>query len=663
MTTERKRRRELRRNAHSVRLLERAEGDDDSPRRVEVVASTETPVRVWGADEVLSHKRGAVDLSRFRDAPVLVDHSMRVESIVGRVVEAKVVDRQLVATAELAKGEDRIERLLDDGMLRDVSIGFDVSKWERTRDRDPDTGEAAEYTAKRWAPYEFSFVAVGADPAAKITGVRADYGDEEESEQQREGREMPDEDKKNDREQPDENKIAEGVRAAVVKDNNEMFAFGDEYETVGGPELARAVVAEGGDMADLKQRIFEATTKRLKDAETKTGGDELGLSRKEVADFSFIRLFRALKDPNNQRERDAAGHELEVAEAAADRMKSDEKLTGSVGGTVIPVDVLRAPICGSRNVAERVADHLRRRAVTVGTDAEGGYLVADNLLASSYIDILRAASAILPKATVLPGLIGNYEIPRLKTSVDPSWVPETTNADQGLVTPAWDEVKLSPKKMYCGTALSHTALIQTTPEVEALTRMDIVLQEALKIDRAAFEGAGADDQPKGIRNQDDVNDVTPATGGANGHTLTRDLLIDMRTEIAVANGITGAETYFMHPLVGGKLRKTKNDADGAAEGWLWDNRTPARPVNGQMAVETTNMAADGAKGTGTELSTIYFGNPQTVFVGYWGGLDIQLDPYTARRQGQIVVSVIRFADIAIRHPKQFSFIKDVVGNK
>lgn len=649
----------IRRAAESVRLLDRADGDD-SPRKVEVVASTETPVRVWGVDEVLSHKRGHVDLSRFRDAPVLVDHEMRVDSIVGRVVDARIAERRLVATAELRGGDGRIERMLDEGLLRDVSIGFSVREWKRTREAGG--GSAAEYTATDWSPHEFSFVAVGADPSAVITGVRADY---DLTEQEEKEAEMPDDDKRE--ETPDKESITEAVRAAVVKDNAAIFQFADEYESVDGPAIARDVVAKGGGMDELKTRLFSAMNERL-DKLIENGGErgeqaKIGMSRREVDSFSMCRLFLALTHPHDAGAQDRAGAELEACAEAAKQMRRDEAVGSKAGGIAIPVDVLRAPICNDRRVADRVTENLNR-AVNTGADAAGGYLVADVLLASSYIDILRAMSAILPRATNLPDLVGNIEIPRLKTSVDPSWVEETPAGDTGLVEPAWDEVTLGPKKMYCGVPISHTMLIQGTPEVEGLVRMDILQQEVLKIDTAAFVGEGSANQPKGVENQDGVNVVAPASS-TNGATLNRDLLIDMRTEIATANGITGMEAFFLHPLVGGKARKTRLvDGDaGAGEGFLWDMRTPQRPLIGMAAVETTTIPAAGAKGSGTELSTVFLGNPRTVLIGTWGGLDVQVDPYTMRRRGQVVVSCIRFCDIAIRQPKQFSVIKNVIGNK
>ena len=656
--------RNIRRRAISVRLVERAK-DDDSPRRVSVVASTETPIPVWGADEVLSHKRGAVNLDRFKGAPVLVDHVNEVGAMAGRVVTAQIKNRQLVAEVDLLGSVgSMIEEKLESGVLRDVSVGYDIGRLEKTRDWTPDM--PAEYTITEWTPHELSFVAVGADPNATVTGVRADYHRELEQEQRRLEETMPDEDKNPEGETPplDETKIAAGVRAAVVKENGELYRFAEEYESkVPAGKIAAEVIKEGGGLSELKQRIFSALNDRLDKMIAKGGGDDpgLGMSRGEVDRFSFRKLFLAMANPNDNALREDAGHEYEVVHAEAKRVKAEGNETRS--SMMIPMDVLRAPICGDRATAERVAAALRTRAVNVGTDSAGGFLVEEQLLASSYIDRLRETSAILPRATMLPNSVGNLDIPRLKTSVDPSWTEEAPGADTGLVQPVWDNVTMSPKRMYCGVPLTDTILRQSTPAAEGIVRMDILAQESLKVDHAAFVGDGTANDPKGILHQDDVNEITVASS-TNGATLTRDVLIDMRTKIAQANGITGGETFFLNPIVGGKLRKTRVEegAAGAGEGFLYDLRAD-RPVIGQMAVETTNIPADGTKGSGTELSPFFFGNPATVFVATWGGLDVQLDPFTMRRRGQVIVSVIRFADIAIRQPRQFSFVKDVVGNK
>lgn len=75
-----------------------------------------------------------------------------------------------LATVRFSKRADVEPIFLDvkDGIIRDVSVGYRVYKFEKVEDV---TEKIPTYRAIDWEPYEISLVAVGADPGA---GVRSE---------------------------------------------------------------------------------------------------------------------------------------------------------------------------------------------------------------------------------------------------------------------------------------------------------------------------------------------------------------------------------------------------------------------------------------------------------------------------------------------------------
>lgn len=142
-------------------------------RTVDVVFSTGAPVRRYDFEgaymERLSMTPEAVDLSGFSGAPVLNSHDrFDVRSILGAVDAASVDGQRGVATVRFGFGADAdaLMRNVEAGIVRNVSVGYTISKKKIEKDS---TG-ARTITATRWKPVELSFVAIGADPAAKVRG-------------------------------------------------------------------------------------------------------------------------------------------------------------------------------------------------------------------------------------------------------------------------------------------------------------------------------------------------------------------------------------------------------------------------------------------------------------------------------------------------------------
>lgn len=144
---------------------------DEDARTFWAVAATETPVARWYGSEILLVSSESVLPPRLNGLPVLDSHDRSsVLNQLGRVVEWKIVARELLVKIELAEGE-RGQHALDlvkSGMLHKVSIGYRIHEYQETDARDG----SALLTATLWEPYEVSLVSVPADPNATIRSER-----------------------------------------------------------------------------------------------------------------------------------------------------------------------------------------------------------------------------------------------------------------------------------------------------------------------------------------------------------------------------------------------------------------------------------------------------------------------------------------------------------
>lgn len=359
----------------------------------------------------------------------------------------------------------------------------------------------------------------------------------------------------------------------------------------------------------------------------------IGMSQREIQRYSLIRAIRAAADaPKNPRAWDSARFELEASEAVAQRMGKAPQ------GFYVPYDFLA-----------------ERRDLTVGTPTAGGNLVATDLMADSFIDMLRNRLVLRAAgATMLTGLVGNIAIPRQTGGATSYWVSENsaiTSESQQTV----DQVTMSPKTVGAYTDIARKLLLQSSVDVEAFVRRDLSSVQALAIDLAGLHGTGLNNQPTGVAG---INGIGSVVGGADGAAPTWANIVSLETEVAQDNADIGTLAYVTNAKVRGKLKSTAKAANTAE--MVWDARYPDTPLNGYRAPVSNQVASNLTKGNGTSLSAIFFGNWADLLIGMWGALDILVDPYTGATAGTVRVVTLQDVDIAVRHAESFAAMLDAV---
>lgn len=136
---------------------------DDEERLVELSFSSETPVKRWGAFEVLSHKRSAVKLERLNTTGCLLYNHDR-DKVLGKVVKAEIKDKRGIATVKFDDDDESLVyyNKVKKGTLRNTSVGYIVHSQKREATGKGETLQVT-YTATLWEPFEISIVSVPAD--------------------------------------------------------------------------------------------------------------------------------------------------------------------------------------------------------------------------------------------------------------------------------------------------------------------------------------------------------------------------------------------------------------------------------------------------------------------------------------------------------------------
>ena len=609
---------------------------DMEARTVEIAFSSEEPYGRWFGIEVLGHTPAEVRLDRMNSgAALLMDHD--VTDQVGVIESARIdsdgVGRAVVRFSRSERGSEILQDV-HDGIRSLISVGYRIHKMEMVKA----DGDDSVFRVTDWEPHEASFVSVPADPTVGVgrTAHPADL-----TPQKQVTTPMDTEVKIPDSAHNVEAAAAERAALLATARTDELRRI-RSVEALGvqlnQPAMAREYIENGGDV----NAFIDAAIVANRAAPSVGSRSDIGLDVKETKSFSVARLLLARAEPNNRAAQEAAAFELEASAAAVDaHVKAGAE---APRGVVLPSEVMSSSFMGELvglRDSRQLPAHLQNmaRLLSAGTSTDGAELVATDLLAGSFIDVLRNASMVMAAgATTLPDLTGNVAIPRKTSGSAGGWIA-TEGGDGAESEPQFDQVTLAPKNVVAWMEYTRQLLQQSTPSIEAILRMDIAMGLATTIDLACLYGSGASGQPTGITLTTGIN--APTAFAAAVPTYAE--VVAMETAVAVDNALVGNLSYMMRAEMKGALKSTEK-ASGTAQ-FVWE---PGNTVNGYAAGITQQVTS----------GDIFFGNWPDLLIGMWGGLDLLVDPYSNSKSGKIRLSAFQTVDLAVRHPVSFCFNND-----
>ena len=399
---------------------------------------------------------------------------------------------------------------------------------------------------------------------------------------------------------------AEEVKAELKRNSQEIYKLAERHNQ---KDLAAKAIAEHKTIEEFRGELLETIASQPLETPK-----DIGLSKKEMKRFSLVKGINALANPSDRAAQRNAEFEFECSAAASEAYGRNSQ------GLMLPPEVLRDWNQRDLNTTDD--------AGAVGQDFRGG----------DFIDALRNSSSVMSAgATLLRGLQGDVKIPK-KTGTSTAAFVSSEGTAVAESEMAIGSVTMSPKTLGCFTDVTRQLLTQSSLDVENLIRNDIAQSMALAIDSGALEGSGSSGNPTGIKNTSGINTVTFSAANPTWAET-----VNMESQVAVDNALLGNLSYIMRADNYGSL-KTTEKATGTAQ-FVVDR--DGRINNYGVVVSNQPTAGDH-----------YFGNFSDLLIGFFGGLDIIVDPYTNSSSGTVRVVGIQMIDVAVRNAVSFCLGND-----
>ena len=602
--------------------------DEVEDRTYEFPFSSEYPVARYFGNEILSHDEKAADLARLNDAaPLLFNHNP--DRVIG-VVERAYIDgkkRRGYVRVRFSRNPFAQEVLGDvkDGVLRNVSFGYSIDKMEERG--------GGDFVATAWTPYEVSVVSVPADPSVGVgRSLETDSNAAPAAPQ-------PDPIPEMENTTPDlavvRAEAAEAERSRIAG----ISALCDKHNL---GDLGRQLIESGRSIDEARAAVLDQLGAKPIEAVKPVEMDQ-----REAAQYSISEGIRAaLSGDWSSRE---AGLVREMSQEV--QRTSGFSQTGK-RGFFVPFSALA-----------------KRATYVTSAGANGGNLVATDLMADEFIEALRNNSVMLNLGVrTMTGLVGDVAIPRRSGVASTYYLStETTAITQSEST--FDQVTLAPKNLAALSKYSRQTLLQGTPGIEDLVRRDLTDGINLGIDLGILNGSGSSGQPTGILNTSGIGSVAL---GTNGGAITVNALVDLEEQVLIDNGAVNRDSigYVTNAKVLAELKKLRAGGSTTTDGaYLVNDQlnaigrggTPSS-VNGYPLYVTNQVPSNLTKGTSSGVcSAMLMGDFSQAMVGFWGnGIEIVVgeDSDDFSKALTSVRAIVSY-DVAVRHAESFAAILDI----
>ena len=564
-------------------------------RRVRMAVSSEAPVERSFGIEVLEHSAEAIDLSFLNSGRAPLLLDHDPEQQIGVIESVDLDGSARRLRATVRFGKGPLAREVFDDVVDGIRANVSIGYAINKLERK----EKDTYVAKSWRPVEASIVSI---PADVTVGVGRSGHVPQITVESNNPKEVIMTD------QVDIAAVEAEARKAAQRSAAQIVELGSRHNQ---GEMARKAIAEGKSVEEFRGELLEVIG-----SERALEAQEIGMTKKEQQRFSIIRAIHALANPTDRRAQEAAAFEFECSRAAADQYGR------AAQGILLPAEVLRT----------------WKRDLNSSDDSA---LFTDDFRGGDFIDVLRNSSSVMQAgARMLNGLSGDVKIPKKTAGAAAGWIAtEGGAASESEMTVG--SVSLSPKSLGAFSDVTRQLLIQSSLDVEALIRDDLAQAIALAIDLGALSGSGSSGQPTGIKNTSGINTVDFGTAPDLVPTFAQ--VVEMETKVREDNGLTGPGAYIMGAAMHGALKSTEKSANTAQ--FVVE---PGGTINGYRAIVSNQAAAGDA----------YFGSFDSLLVGFFGGLDLVVDPYTASTSGTVRVVALQSCDVAVRHAVSFCLGND-----
>lgn len=367
------------------------------------------------------------------------------------------------------------------------------------------------------------------------------------------------------------------------------------------PECTQDVLKRGITAQAFGMEILAGKTQKLQPKAVTPGTLGDVLNAKEVQKFSLHRAIEAKVSGQNCFEREVS-----------------DTIAGLIGkrpqGFYIPNEVFR----------------------TMSVLGTGAALVQTDLLAGSFIDMLRSALALQALGvTQLVNMVGDVEIPKQLTGSTAYWVGRdgtVTASDQ-----TFGLVKATPHTVGARTLVGRSMLKQASINAEAFTQRDLTNAIATSIDVKAFAGLGGNELT-GLKLATGINNPT-----VSASAMTWVQALGFEGDIRADNAFLGSAKWAMPSAVLANVKSRNKGTDGE---WICVTGPDGTArIDGRPVVESNNLPA----------KSIWYGCWAEMVLVMWGAVDLNVDPYTSAATGGVYITALQDLDTLVRNPQAFAW--------
>lgn len=294
----------------------------------------------------------------------------------------------------------------------------------------------------------------------------------------------------------------------------------------------------------------------------------------------------------------------------------------------------------------------RNQTVTGNAGGQGGNLVQTDV----YLNLIEEylyASAMLNEfgTTMLTGLVGNVQIPRMTSKPTAAYYSET-----GTITAssfAIGEIGMTPHRIGTSNGYSYQAVTQ----VPGNFMSDLVMRHAMKTldetrDAMFLNGDGSGSNPQGVLNVSGLGVVSHGTnGGPVTFRKTSEAELDIRE-----NNVMSPVAKLLTPRIAWARRHTARFASSDSK-TIYDMSDPMHRY-----VETNSLPTNLSKGTGRDLHAEITADPTEIICGEFGALNVIVNPYSEDREGRVRITMQTFNDIIVRRIGAVVISRDINPN-
>jgi HK97 family phage major capsid protein len=293
-----------------------------------------------------------------------------------------------------------------------------------------------------------------------------------------------------------------------------------------------------------------------------------------------------------------------------------------------------------------------RSALTVGTEGTDVVFTEYGGKVIPYLNPVPVADAL--GVTFLQGLRGNVQWPRVTADTALAFETETSDVDE--TTPTFDNVSITPKRFGGYVDVTLQMLQQAVFVVEPWLRNNLSNRYAITVDQQIFNGSGSGNQTTGLFNISGVNTLSLGSGTTND--MTYRALLSMKRDCKASNTRIGSKGWVTNAYGEYALYNTPKQASGIEGNFILNADRPGTLVSDPFFTSEI-IPSNFSEGSQTDLVGIAYSSYwQGLIAGFWGGMDLLVDPYTQRLGGKVRFVVNAFMDVDVEQPLEFAICKD-----